>query len=305
MELAAETLRDLGLALAGSKTRISRSDTAKRNSEMNTEVLSKYLQRMAEAEHAAADELDEANSFLMSGPYGELFEPETPTRMVDDDDPLCADRLLKKAAWLLFDDWQRQATASVPETDNNVALGALQNALTSSISLLSAHTPRLSDKVLSEWVFRDPSAFGSTCTYILNRLKKFPIQEDGNHWASLATLVRVARRTPWTRIWLLHTAGEVAQHMPFRDPSPELLTWLDVQLRDPNGVVRSEAAWVASILGRLDSAEAGRLYREATPLTQSAIAAAVARQRDVDKTIAKAIREDGVMNRKASEWAVK
>lgn len=304
VEMVAEIARELGLALAGNKTRIKGRDTAKKHFRENSDVLKSYLKAAAEAEEAEMDALDDANQFLMMGPYGELLEPSFAEPVRGEPNRKPAEVLLREAVWLLFQDWHKQATSAAPETEQH-SLGALQNVINWGCAIVAKDSQRLSDGVLAEWAFRDPSAFGPICRYILDRATNFLVVEDELHWKTLAGLIRVTRRSPWIRIWMLHTAAELANRLPFSDPPQRMLTWLDDQLMDSHEIVRSEAAWAAAQLKRLSTDQVSRLYREATPLTQASLAAAVARQGNIGKTVAQAICQDGPLNRKASEWAEK
>lgn len=294
VELTAEAARDLGLALSAEKTRIRRRATMQAQRKAEREVFMAYFQKAMDGRQ------DEDPFALAVGPYGELIEPD-----VQEPEPLSDVEFreaMMDAFWALSMDWYFYEQTEDDLSDDDARKHRyLQQRLPVAIPSLWNYSKRLPDYLLSQWAFKDPSSIRPIVQYVLHRADSPEFQNE-NAWATVETLLSKSRKSPWSLLWLLYAAGKLAKKYPGDDRSKKVRQWAHQRMFDIHELVRAEAAWVSSCFENLTSSNLTRLYRQASPLTQPALAAAMTQQRSIEKAVRQAIRDDGPLNRKAAEW---
>ena len=296
VELAAEAARGLGLALSAEKTKILRRTTMDVQRASERSIFASYFQK------ALGEVQEDDDIFSLVGPYGELIQVDRQEPDQANDQEL--HQALMEAFWSLAMDWYafEQAEDTLLEADR-VKHRQLQQWLPSALGALSIHTKRLPDSLLGQWAFKDPSAIRPIVSYVLLRTDE-PTLEHENPWASIEILMDKTRRSPWSLVWLLYGAGRLARKYPSDDRSRKVKNWSKDRMHDLYEIVRAEAAWTTACFGSMSSAELTRCYRDATSLTQSALAASMIKQgSSIGNSVRQAIRDDGPLNRKAIEWA--
>jgi hypothetical protein len=296
VELIADEAHELGLALSAEKTRILKKKTLVEQREAESEVLGRYFRSAMDS--AVNSQVSQQVLFEFAGPYGEFTEPDEQEPDQAEGAAKFGPEVVGEAVWTLFHDWYVQAVWDLPETTPNDT-SVLRQHMSWTLPLLYDYRHRLPDDLLAQWAFHDPSAMRSICRYVLQRAASG--NEDS--WSTLVALTERVRRSPWSSLWLLYSAGKLASPSLENDSAKKMAAWTLAQLDDRHELVRAEAAWTLACFALFDSAAITDLYREATPLTQHALAAAFARQKKGEKAIYRALKDDGPLNRKAMKWA--
>lgn len=283
IERAAEYARELGLVLSSEKTIIKKRATVVASEEEEARFINDYFE-------AAKSEL--MSRLFLWGDYGEpVDEPETPDMK----------EAMRATMWSLVHDWYKLATGAEPEEAFHVE-GHYKTFLRSALGWLRLHEERIPETILQEIVFKHPLFLVSVCRYVLARFNSSGFWEDP--WCTVRNLAVMGRQSPWAKLWLLDTIAQLpAQNSSWNYPS--VMEWVDRQVGDRHEVVRAQAAWAASCHGRLSEKSLTQMYTQASPLSQHALAACMAKQGGFGKGIVQAIRQDSPMNRKAFEWAEK
>lgn len=279
IEDAALVARSLGLTLSSEKTTVRRRETVV-ESELAAEGFLEPYFDAAGVEEGADGRRD---------PYSAGNDDEVETAV--------ADVYLDVLA-----DWHERFRASNGKPDLPAGMSA---NLVAALRGCSSASERIDDELLSDLVFDDPLRLEAVCRYLEDRsvaCREGGAVEDDEHWQSLAVLTAMERQSPWAKLWLLNSAGELLGESEV-EPSAEVLAWADEQVESPLETVRSEAAWLMAAQGKLDADRVKTLYAGATDVTAPAVAAAVAFQDDIPAGIAKAIRHDSPLNEAASAWA--
>lgn len=298
VELSAEAARGLGLALSAEKTKIRRRSTVEAQRKYDRAFFLGYFQTAMESRR---DEDPFADPFALAmGPYGELTEPD-----IQEPEPLSDvefGQALTDAFWALAMDWYFYEQSEDRLSDDDARKHRLlQQRLPVAVPSLWNYSKRLPDYLLSQWAFKDPSSIRPIVQYVLHRASVSEFENE-NAWATVETLLNKSRRSPWSSLWLLNVAGKLATKFPGDDRSRKVRQWTQRGMFDIHELVRAEAAWASACFENLTSSNLTRLYREASPLTQPALAAAMTQQRTIEKAARQAIRDDGPLNRKAAEW---
>jgi hypothetical protein len=278
IERAAEYARSLGLVLSSEKTLITKRATL---------IATEKSQASFFTEKFQAAKIDKVQIFLW-GPYGDdIAEIDG----VSDEDAMEA------VMWSLIGDWVQLVRSSEPE-DYFHREGHYRSYLPHALGWLRGHSLRIPDDVLQEIVFRHPLLLAQVCGYLLARVDN-PFEDS---WSSIRQLAHMGRQSPWAKLWLLDTIARTPAHTAAADYT-SVMDWVAKQLSDRHEVVRAQAAWVAASHGRLQEKMLSELYTHATPISQPALAASMARQGNLGKGIIGAITQDGPIIKKAYSWA--
>lgn len=272
VEAVANSARELGLTLSSGKTTIRRKQT------------------VDESESAAETFLD--SYFEEAGVDDERDGRRDPYEREDD-----SDETVSGAAGVyvdVLDHWHE-----LFREKERLPTGMLVNIGGAIAGSASAET-RLSDQLLIDLVFDDPLRLELVCNYLVERTG---VDDEESQWKSMESLVAMGRQSPWAKLWLIDTASELLNATD-EEESTVVLEWVAEQLENSSEVVRSEAAWVSALYGRLDNERIASLYTRATDVTAPAIAAAAtAAGNKLDKKIVSAIRGESPLNAAASDWA--
>jgi hypothetical protein len=268
IEDASNIARQFGLVLSSEKTNIRRAETLQTEREEVATFIQKYFQ-------SAQEDLVDLDYVL--GDYGELEEVE----IAPDDD-----EALREAHKRVLNDW-----LDLPSDETHIHQKLVGRALRS----LQDDPDRLSDTVLGQIVYREPIRVELVCQYILARA------EIASNWESLRILVEIKRQPPWTKLWLLHTAGSLVSAGGQAEGT--VRDWALTQMGDKYESVRAQAAWYHASHSKLSQGEVARLFQDASSITRPAIAAALGRQgEEPGSALARAIAGDSVLSAKAFAW---
>jgi RNA-directed DNA polymerase len=111
----------------------------------------------------------------------------------------------------------------------------------------------------------------------------------------------MGRQSPWFKLWLLHAIEQIAP-VTFTSQG-SLGAWMQEQMTDRHETVRAQAAWLCATRGVLTTEKLADLYKNASVISQPALAAAAVRQGNLPNNVVKAVSEDSALNREASKWA--
>jgi hypothetical protein len=278
VEKAAEYARDLGLILSSEKTKIFKRETLRIQHAEEREF---FVARFHDAKESLKQFI-----FMAMGPYGDQERAE------GEADSLSA---AQAACWDILNEWGELATQVSPE----MALdGPAQRLISAALIILREYEERLPDQLLIDIVFHIPQRLEQVCGYLAARAEMFGAED---HWRTLGALMRMGRQSPWAKLWLMDTAERLASS---QDAPPEpIRDWAGQQLLDRHELVRGQAAWLSSVLGDLKEESISSLYRRASLMTQSALAAAASKSASVPARVMSAIEDDHPLNREASRWA--
>ncbi|GAA3267373.1 hypothetical protein GCM10010469_39870 [Streptomyces labedae] len=296
IERAAEYARDLGMVLSSEKTTITKRATIIANEEAGEEFFKEKFD--------AARAEEEVHVFLWNDDYDDMFEQadEPDTQEPGESDSSIDDAAMRTAMWSLLGDWVRLVRSAEPE--NHFRLEShYMTYLKPALGWLRNFSQRIPDDVLHELVFRHPLLLAPACGYIRARdASDYGWFEDP--WPTIRTLAIMGRQSPWAKLWLLDTVAQMRMFEQSADRA-RVMEWVDKQLSDRHEAVRAQAAWAAAIHGRLTERTLTELYTHASPISQPALAACMAKQGNIGKGIVNAIKQDGPMMKKAYSWAEK
>ncbi|MFF4465834.1 RNA-directed DNA polymerase [Streptomyces mirabilis] len=296
IERAAEYARDLGMVLSSEKTTITKRATVVANEEAEE----KFFKEKFDAARAE----EEVHVFLWSGDYDDVFEEddESDAGESEDSDSSIDDAAMRTAMWSLLGDWVKLVRSAEPE--NHYRLEShYMTYLKPALGWLRGYWERIPDDILHEVVFRHPLLLAPACGYIRARdASDYGFVEDP--WPTIRTLAIMGRQSPWAKLWLLDTVAQMRMFVESVDRA-RVMEWVDKQLNDRHEVVRAQAAWAAARHGRLEERTLTDLYTHASPISQPALAACMAKQGDLTKGVVNAITQDGPMMKKAYSWAEK
>lgn len=280
IEQAAEGARDLGLILATGKTSIAKISTLIEQQRKENEF---YATHFAEARKALTTLIITESNWYDDNVEVEEIEPE---------DKEAAQR----AVWDIFNDWW----LAVSEAGEGGEVGFQETRFVArNISALHDYNGRLSDDILKELVFRNPTMLDQVVRYIIARGLKFNGEES---YKSLEVLTSMGRQSPWAKLWFLSAIPSVPEWLiPGLEGS--LGVWVEKQLDDRHETVRAEAAWVCAKSSRLPSSKLAELYSIASPISQPALAACAKKQPGIQKSVASGIIDDSPLNKAAAKWA--
>ncbi|MFD7184967.1 reverse transcriptase domain-containing protein [Streptomyces sp. NPDC059904] len=277
IERAAEYARDLGLVLSSEKTVIKKRSTIMIEEEAGARFINDYIETTKSSLMVEV---------FLWGRYGEMIKGfEAP----DDREAMEA------TMWSLVHDWYKLVTEVELEDSFHVE-GHYRPFLRKALGLLRGYGERIPVEILQEIVFKHPLFLDSVCGYVTARARD--PREDP--WKTIHKLVDMGRQSPWAKLWLLDTVARTSirsswHYLP-------VMEWVGQQVGDRHEVVRAQAAWAASCHGCLSEGNLTKLYTHASPLSQHALAACMAKQEGIGKGIIQSIKQDGPMNRRAFEW---
>lgn len=281
IEKAAEYARGLGLVLSSEKSSISKRATLIGAKEAEARFIDDFR----------TDAEVELSDVFLWRDYDEMLTEEE----VDEDETM------KAAMWDLLHQWLATVRKAEPEDSFHLE-GHYRTYLPGALVWLRGHAQRVSDEILREVVFKHPLFLGSVCGYVKSRAEKFGTWEDP--WVTLHALTAMGRQSPWAKLWLLDAVGEITARVAFSGSYEPVMAWVSRQLEDRHETVRAQAAWAAACHSRLSEQSLTSLYARATPISQAALAACMAKQDDgISGAIVNALKQDGPMMRKAYEWA--
>lgn len=283
IERAAEHARSLGLILSSEKTSITKRTTLISADEAEA----RFLNESFEAAKA------EIFLSLQWEDYEGVTEPED----VSQDG-----HTNKVAMWSLLNDWMQatRAAATRPE-DFFHTEGHYRRFLPKALELLHRHDERVPDDILQEVVFKHPLFLEYVCKYILARMDSGYFGEDP--WPIIRKLTEMGRQSPWAKLWLLDTVAQAGERLPQYDAG-SVMDWVRLQMSDRHEVVRAQAAWATASHGQLEERGFMEIYTHASPISQSALAACMAKQGNISKSIVTAVQQDGPLIKKAYKWAM-
>ncbi len=278
IEYTAEAARELGLILSTEKTAIH---TVSRLIAQEQENESFFDQYFALARDALKNVI-----FLATGFYDDSEQIEVEPSEKE---------AVQSAAWKIFNEWwtlfRDKESPSPPMT----------RFVTSKLSALYDYEHRLPDDLLKDLVFFRPTILDQVARYIIARNS---VSDGADDVLSIQALVFMKRQSPWAKLWLLHAAENVMT-WPELDLSlaTPLDAWIEHQLSDRHELVRAQAAWLRSSAKKLTSGELTRLYVNASPISQAALAACTAKQDNIPTTVSTGKINDSPLNQTAAEWA--
>jgi RNA-directed DNA polymerase len=280
IEQAAEGARDLGLILATGKTSIAKISTLIEQKKEEEEFYTRHFSKARKA----------LTSLIITG--GNWYDDNEEVEVIEPEDKEAA----QGAAWSIFTDWR----SAVSEAGEGGEVG-FQEArfVTRNISALHDYSDRLSDDILKELVFRNPTMLDQVVRYIIARGLTFSNEES---YKSLEMLVAMGRQSPWAKLWFLTAIPSVPEWII---PGLEgaLGAWVEKQLDDRHETVRAEAAWVCAQSSRLSQSRLAELYSIASPISQPALAACAKKQSGIQRSVASGIIDDSPLNKSAAKWA--
>ncbi|MFG1751435.1 reverse transcriptase domain-containing protein [Streptosporangium sandarakinum] len=280
IEHADEYARELGLILSTHKTKVYRRETLIDRLQKEATFFDKYVGR--------AKEILTSVFLIAQPPYSE----QEPERVVIHPEEKEAAQL---AYWGLLNDWKRSLEKEHPEGE---AEGFISTLIPLTLSGLISYDRRVPDQLLDKIVFQYPNHLEAVCNYVVRRSEE---KNNEKHWNTVIQLTNIARQSPWAKLWLLDTIEKISPNAD--EAPPAIRNWVAKQLGDRHESVRAQAVWVRATQGFLAPKEVGDIYRHASRMTQPAIAAAVARQQRIEKSIRTSIENDSPMNREATNWA--
>ena len=201
----------------------------------------------------------------------------------------------QRAAWDIFNDWW----STVSEAEGGEIGSQEARFVTKNISVLHDYSNRLSDDILKELVFRNPTMVDQVARYIVARGLAFSGEEN---YKSLEMLVAMGRQSPWAKLSFLNAIPNVREWLI---PGLEgaLAAWVERQLDDRHETVRAQAAWLCALSSKLSQSRLAELYLRASPISQPALAACARKQPGIPKNVASGIIDDSPLNKAAAKWA--
>lgn len=276
VEDAAETARSIGLILSSDKTHIWRFSTLKDRAGATNDFFAKYF---VEANDALT-----TIRYLWTG-YHDAAEME----VVEPDE----EALVQEALWRIFRDWYEVQRDRESDMDTSTHSQHLPAAL----GILAKAPDRIPHEWLTELVFRQPLRLEQVALYLHKR------PEISENLAALEKLTAMPRQSPWAKVWLFHAANRQLSEREDADEEKALLDWSNRQLLDRHEVVRSEAAWHLANRGAITAAVLADVYKQASPLTRPALAAACgAAALPRNSGLVRAVRRDGRLMAAAYDW---
>lgn len=270
IETAADVAREFGLVLSTAKTTIRRAETLLEQRKNLVDFLSKYFK-------AAREDLTRTDIF--PSPYGDLEEVDT--------EP--SDReAYEEAFWRILSEWCQAGTErELPFHSHHIPLA---------LSYLKNANRRIGDEVLRQIVFSRPVHLQAVLGYVAAR------PEAEANWTSLSALAEMERQSPWAKIWLLDTA----QRLPVAGGDSEASTfgWATRQMEERHETVRSSAAWLLAMRGRLSEGQLQALSPSASRISRPLLAASVTAA-GLNSKFARSIKNESPLAQHASEWTEK
>ncbi|WP_371593458.1 reverse transcriptase domain-containing protein [Streptomyces virginiae] len=279
IEYAAEYARELGLILSSDKTGIMRTDA--------------YRARMQAQESLEKRYLDSAKAQLTLTMFVQRdYEDAIAVKIPPDDE-----NALKASMRRVISDWKISIAGRQPGAETYKE-AELRRLLPAAITVLQGDEERVDSEFFANLIFRDPVRLERVCKYMLGRLGDF--SEAGENWTLLRKVIESGRIGPWARIWILHVAGMTPSSGTA--DCDWVLGWAKDQCADRHEIVRAEAAWVSAKFGKLTDDMTVDLLREATAVSEHAIAAAMGRQGNLNGSLVGAVVKSGVLSREAFAW---
>jgi hypothetical protein len=275
IETTASVGRSLGLVLSSDKTSIRLKETIADSNRARTESI------IAALDATTVDSTD-----FDFGPYSDPPSGRNKSAQLTES----MKRILLD--WRdRFSESRRNPAGHQPKTNVDLLIGP-------AVMLLSDNEKELEPQLVADLAFDSPLRTEVICRYFILRKQNGITVSD----SLFARATEASERSPWSKLWLLHTAGELGVS------DPDIITWARKQLNDSHEIVRAEALWTLALLDNLSLDEISVLYRSATPVSAPALAAATAywdnkRESQESRRISGALDGDSLLNRKASQWA--
>jgi RNA-directed DNA polymerase len=279
IEDASEAARDLGLVLQTEKTAIRKAATVEAQRESEVAYFTNLLDEVSNV-----PEIDEFFSFG----YGDPTDADASASR----DDLAA---YERAMWEILTRWR----AAIADRETNTMAPIPETPyLISALWYLEGEAGRIETDTLTEIAFHHPLYLRAVLEY----LRKRSGAEPEESWQDLWRLAENARRSPWSKVWLLHTAGKLPERR-LDTNATSFSAWATVQLADQHEVVRSEAAWFLAGRDAIGAEQLSALYLKATSLTRPALAAATGRLKSASRdAFLQALRKDDKLVVAALDW---
>lgn len=282
IEFAAEYARELGLILAYEKTKVERPEAIRGKRKNLDRLQKKYFD--SERERLTFYEI------VGNGVYGnsELVKI-APSDVA----------ALKESMRRVANDWLKRAHEQrhTPEQEAGNEL-VLRRLVPLALSVLEGDEKRVADEVLTELIKREPIRLERVCKYVLGRASRQ--EECLANWRTLRELTQKARTSPWAKIWLLHTVAAIPRASSADYDAVQ--QWVGSQLLDRHEVVRAEATWSTAVAGQLTGDVIFNVLRDASPVSQAGVAAAVGRQGKQSAALINSITSQSPIAKAAYEW---
>jgi RNA-directed DNA polymerase len=277
IERAADYARQLGLILSAQKTGIFKRTTLADQRRADMQFFNKYFTRTRTA----------MTQIMLIGSYDSgvqkvEIKPEE-------------QQAARAAAWTIMSEWWNEAKARDPQGEVSTPT---QRFINQGLYVLREHPEQLDPQLLQDIVFRYPRKIEQVASYLIARAKASPNVRD---LRPLHFLIAMGRQSGWSKLWLLHTIEQIAP--PSFTGQGRLGIWMREQLDDRHEIVRAQAAWLCATRRILQSEKLTELYRNASSISQPALAAAATFQGDIPNNIVSAVANDSILNREASKWA--
>ncbi|GAA1482991.1 hypothetical protein GCM10009624_34310 [Gordonia sinesedis] len=277
IESTASVGRSLGLVLSSEKTSIRLKETIAESNKSRTASI------IAALDLSTTDSTD-----FDFGPYSEPLQPS------GDDTSAQLTESMKR----ILSDWQAKFSESRKSQGAYQRKTDIDFLISAAVILLSGNEEELESQLVADLAFDSPLRSEIICRYFMLRNQKGLTVSD----ALFARATEASERSPWSKLWLLHTACDLGVSRP------DIVTWTRKQLNDSHEIVRAEALWTLTLLDELSLDDVSRLYRSATRVSAPALAAATAywdhkTGSKESKRLSEALDGDSLLNRKASQWA--
>lgn len=173
---------------------------------------------------------------------------------------------------------------------------AMAHAGTLALTSAGKCEDRVPTAILAQIVDREPVRLPKVMEYLLTR-----DDDEDENWSLLNLISAQSRSTPWHKIWLFSTAGNLRDSTSAE--REKFLVFASNQLTDAVEAVRLEAAWLLTISKRLATQDVQDLYARASATSQIGLAAVAGRvSANGDGGAEKAIRDDSALNKCAFKW---
>lgn len=280
IELAAEFARDLGLIISDDKTKPIRTSEFKQRVTSRQEFEERYFDE-------AKDRL--TVTYLTAGDYGEdLLVKIAPSNT----------RALISSMKRIISEWVDASRDSREPGHEHAPEVFLRRMIPLAIRLLRNDKLRISNTVFLDLLLKEPIRLERVCEYIIARASLKT--ENADSWNLVNRVVSTGRLSPWGKLWILHTAAQL-EESPCRD-FHSTMEWIRRQTSDRHETVRVQAAWALAAFQKLDESEAQAMLRDASPITQTGLAAALGKQGGFNASLARSVKEENRLIRAAYEW---
>ncbi|MDB4893847.1 MAG: hypothetical protein JWN15_109, partial [Firmicutes bacterium] len=281
IEYASEFAREVGLIISDDKTKPIRTTEFRAKITSRREFEEKYF--------------DEAKDRLTLFHIMESAYEEPDWVSVSPSDTAALVESMRR----IIQHWQASSdeTKRTPEVEHAQEL-YLRRMIPLAIKVLRSDPYRISNKVFLDLVAKEPIRLEPVCEYVLARVDMEAEMEE--NWNLMNRLASSGRLSPWGKVWILHTAGRL--HPVTTRDFRSVLSWVKSQLTDRHETIRAEAAWTLASHSRLQEEPTLDLLREASPITQTGVAAAMGKQGGFNPSLIKSVTGENALIRAAYQW---